>query len=348
VSNNQSVSVFYEGQDDLADILAVSICSVCYNTEAFVNFYILDCGICALNKKLLESLKSKFTNFSLEFIPVDLAQFHHLTPWCEKFWDCYARLIIPELKPDIKKAVYLDTDVIALDDIRKLWNESLDGYAFAAAADIGYDDYFFKNCVNNLNVSSKHIYANAGVLLLDCEKWRKENISKKLLQLAEQYKQHIHIICEDILSIFATENNYKLLPARYNLPDRDNKIQYSVAPEINDSYLQEEWKNVVLQHLSPGKAWKKAYNRETYRELKHFDGFWFFAEMTPFYAGLQKKFEYYNSLDATDRELSKRENQERKEIVRSFGIPLLTVYKTGNKKKYKLFNLLTIMTVKGK
>ena len=48
-------------------------------------------GICAFNKKLLESLKSKFNNFSLEFIPVDLTQFHHLTPWCEKFWDSYAR-----------------------------------------------------------------------------------------------------------------------------------------------------------------------------------------------------------------------------------------------------------------
>ena len=139
--NQQVVSVFYEGQDDLADILAVSICSVCYNTEKFVNFYILDCGICAFNKKLLESLKSKFNNFSLEFIPVDLTQFHHLTPWCKKFWDCYARLIIPELKPDVKKAVYLDTDILALDDIGKLWNEPLNGYAFAAAADIGYGDF---------------------------------------------------------------------------------------------------------------------------------------------------------------------------------------------------------------
>lgn len=70
--------------------------------------------------------------------------------------------------------------------------------------------------------------------------------------------------------------------------------------------------------------------------------------MTPFYAGLQKKFEYYNSLEATDRELSKRENQERKDIIRILGVPVITLYKLGNKKRYKLFNLLTIMTVKGK
>lgn len=224
----------------------------------------------------------------------------------------------------------------------------MNGYAFAAAADIGYGDFFFNNCVGNLNVSPRHIYANAGVLLLDCEKWRKDNICQKLLQLADQYKQHIHIICEDILSIYFSENQYRLLPARYNLTDRDNLIQKTVAPAIDDNYLQEEWKHIILQHLSPGKAWKKAYSSETFRELKHFDSFWFFAEMTPFYAGLQKKFEYYNSLEATDRELSKRENQERKDIIRILGVPVITLYKLGNKKRYKLFNLLTIMTVKGK
>ena len=213
---------------------------------------------------------------------------------------------------------------------------------------IDQPDFFFNNCVGNLNVSPRHIYANAGVLLLDCEKWRKDNICQKLLQLADQYKQHIHIICEDILSIYFSENEYRLLPARYNLTDRDNLIQKTVAPAIDDNYLQEEWKHIILQHLSPGKAWKKAYNSETFRELKHFDSFWFFAEMTPFYAGLQKKFEYYNSLEATDRELSKRENQERKDISRILGVPVIALYKLGNKKRYKLFNLLTIMTVKGK
>ena len=344
----QIISIFYEGQDDLVDVLAVSMASVCYNTKSFINFYILDCGICKFNKILLEKLKDKFNNFSIEFIPIDLTQFKHLTPWCGKYWDCYSRLLIPELKKDIDKAIYLDSDVIALDDILALWQEPMNGFAYAAAADIGYNKFFFENCINNLNVSTKHIYANAGVLLIDCKKWRKDKICDKLFQIADKYKQHIYIICEDILSVYSSENKYKLLPQRYNLTDRDNCIKTTVAPEITDEYIENEWKHIILQHLSPGKAWKKAYNQSTQRELKHFDSFWFFTEMTPFYSGMQKKFNYYNSLDALKLHQMANENKSICTKIRILGLPLVTKYEQNNKIKYKLFNKVTIMTVKGK
>lgn len=344
----QNISIFYEGQDDLIDILAVSMASVCYNTKSFIDFYILDCGICNFNKKQLALLKEKFTNCSIEFIPIDLTQFKHLAPWCGKYWDCYSRLLIPELKKDIDKAIYLDSDVIALDDILALWQEPMDGFAYAAAADIGYEKLFFENCINNLNVSAKHIYANAGVLLIDCKKWRKDKICDKLFQIADKYKQHIYIICEDILSIYSSENKYKLLPSRYNLTDRDNCIKSTVAPEITDEYIEKEWQHIILQHLSPGKAWKKAYNQDTYRELKHFDSFWFFAEKTPFYAGLQKKFDYYNSLDALKLNQIAQENRNIVSKMRILGFPLLTKYEYKKKIKYKLFNKITVITVKDK
>ena len=48
------IPVFYEGQDDLVEVLATSIASVCYNTQSFIDFYILDCGLHEANKKLLE------------------------------------------------------------------------------------------------------------------------------------------------------------------------------------------------------------------------------------------------------------------------------------------------------
>lgn len=113
------ISVFYEGQDDLIEILATSIASVCYNTKSFINFYILDCGICELNKKLLETLKHKFDNFTIEYIPMDLKKFSQLKGYTEKnYVDCYSRLLIPELKPELDKAIYLDVDIILMDDIK--------------------------------------------------------------------------------------------------------------------------------------------------------------------------------------------------------------------------------------
>ena len=81
MDNQQVVSVFYEGQDDLADILAVSICSVCYNTEKFVNFYILDCGICAFNKN---SEKGKFVNERCGFS----CELFEINPYCWEDCTC--------------------------------------------------------------------------------------------------------------------------------------------------------------------------------------------------------------------------------------------------------------------
>ena len=40
MENKEHIPVCYEGQDDLIDILATSICSICYNTKSFIDFYI--------------------------------------------------------------------------------------------------------------------------------------------------------------------------------------------------------------------------------------------------------------------------------------------------------------------
>ena len=44
-SKKQHIPVFFEGQNDLIYILGTAMASICYNTESFIDFYILDCGI---------------------------------------------------------------------------------------------------------------------------------------------------------------------------------------------------------------------------------------------------------------------------------------------------------------
>lgn len=88
-------------------------------------------------------MKEKFNNFSIEFIPVDLKQFKGLKGWGSgNFLDCYARLLIPELKQNLDKVIYLDSDVIAMDDINLLWEQDLEEYVYAAVPDLGYSDFF--------------------------------------------------------------------------------------------------------------------------------------------------------------------------------------------------------------
>ncbi len=336
---NTNIPVFFEGQDDLVDILATSICSICYNTKSFIDFYILDCGISAFNKKQLETLKARFNNFSIKYLPIDLKQFKGLRGWGAKgqFVDCYARLLIPEVAPEIDRAIYLDTDVIALGDIKMLWDEDMGGYEMAATSDIGATQKIIKKCVENLGVSKDHIFANAGVVLIDCKKWRKNQSSAKMLEIAKKYKEHISTIIEDIFCIYYNNNNYKLLKNRYNLPDRKNVIK-NTFPNISDEYIEEEWRHEIIQHFSPVKVWKRIENDYNGRKLRNFDSFWFFAEMTPFYAGMTKTFSISNQPKETNYEYYK---------LFEF-IPFLTVIKKNNKKKYNLFGFIPLLTLRTK
>ena len=331
------IPVFFEGQDDLIDILATAMCSICYNTTSFIDFYVLDCGICPFNKKQLETLKSRFQNFSLEFIPIDLRRFDGMKGWPPpkyQFLDCYARLLIPELKPELNRVIYLDSDIIALGDIKELWEQDLKGFALGAVADIGYDEFHLFNCINNLNVDPKHIYANAGMLLVDCEKWRQNAITEQLLKIGRDNKDHLIVLNEEILSIYFSPNNYCLMDNRFNLTDTLSKICKTVAPHITDEYMCIQWKNPVIYHFCYGKPFRKVKNSYDGRVLRHFDSFWFFAKMTPFYAGMKLRFD----------EARRMERKDIKEEYRLFNLlPLMTVRTKDNIKRYKLFGGIPLL-----
>lgn len=346
----EHIPVFLEGQDDLAGVLATAMCSICYNTESFIDFYVLDCGISSFNKKLLNTLKTKFTNFSLEFIPIDLKQFDGMKGWPPlkyQFLDCYARLLIPELKPDLNRAIYLDSDIIALGDIGELWAQDLNGFALGAVADNGYEEPYLSNCINNLNVDPKHIYANAGVLLIDCEKWRQNDITGQLLKIGRENKDHLIVINEDILSVYFSPNQYQLLDNRFNLADLPSKICKNVAPHITDEYMAEQWRKPIIYHFCHGKPFRQIKNVYDGRALRHFDSFWFFAQMTPFYAGLEKKI-YEKILEAANKlsneELEASNKLPKKETYKLFGFfPLMTVRKKYTKIYYKLFGIIPVI-----
>lgn len=340
----EHIPVFIEGQDDLIDILATAVCSICYNTTSFIDFYVLDCDICPFNKKQLESLKSKFDNFSIEFIPIDLKRFEGMKGWPPpkyQFLDCYARLLIPELKADIDRAIYLDSDVIALDDIKKLWDQDLEGFETGLVADIGYSQTNFDNCTKNLGVSPEHIYANAGMMLIDCKKWRENKITEKLLQIGREKKENLLTLNEDILSVYYNGNRYKRLDNRFNLSDFKCRICDYSAPQITDEYLANEWKHAVIYHFCHGKPFRQMKNNYNDRQLRHFDSFWFFASMTPFYAGMKIRFEESN-------EIAKRRDTVKEEIKLFNIIPLLTVRTRQETKWYRLFGFLPVMKKKRK
>jgi lipopolysaccharide biosynthesis glycosyltransferase len=137
--------------------------------------HIIDGGISTKNKSKLLQISQKYNfQLNLKFLSINTSSFkrfmtsHHITK------ETYYRISIPDLLDQhIDKVIYLDGDVIVKDDITILWNKNIKKYHLAAVE-------------GGLGRNRKQIlpkgynYFNAGVMLINLEKWRKDNISSKV------------------------------------------------------------------------------------------------------------------------------------------------------------------------
>lgn len=262
-----NVPIFLSSDNNYAPFVATTIASVCDNTKSFCEFYVIDGGISPDNRSKIMALSEQFKNFSTEFITIDYDKyFKNFREITYLGLSTYSRFLISELKPEITKCIYLDVDIIVIDDIKKLFDINLDNYVIGAVRDTGNSKYL--NYVKqSIGLPANSIYFNAGVLLINNSKWVGQNITQKLFDIEQKYREKLKIADQDILNI-CFQNSYKLLDIKYNTM-YDN-------PEI------------IIRHFTNyPKVWQADFylDLETKqpKKIEHADIFWKYAKMTPFY-----------------------------------------------------------------
>ena len=171
----------------------------------------------------------------------------------------YVRFLIPHICK-AEKALYMDADIIAIDDISPLWDTDFmqDGkeYAFAAAKGGPWKEW---NLHHGLPENFPQI--NNGVLLLNCEKWHRDKMFDQLMDIAK--RTHYDMIIHDdqcTLNIWEYLNGgYAKFGYEYNV------MANECAPE-----------NLKILHYIIAKPW-------TDPSCKHADKWWNVAERTPFH-----------------------------------------------------------------
>lgn len=99
----------------------------------------------------------------------------------------YYRLLIPDLLPgDIEKAIYLDSDVLVLEDLRRLWNIDVGTRSHLAVHDLGQPyvsssweavpDY------REQGLPADAKYFNSGVMLINLRYWRAERVAERVAE----------------------------------------------------------------------------------------------------------------------------------------------------------------------
>ncbi len=146
-----------------------------------LNFYVLSDHFSAdLRKKVIDSLPPG--SASIHWVPIDLRPFEGFATARHVLKTTYARLLIPSIFAEgVSRVLYLDADLLVLDDLAPLWETDLKGAAVGAVVDV-LDGYVKAGVAEFDHVPPVQDYFNAGVLLIDLDPWRKERISEKALE----------------------------------------------------------------------------------------------------------------------------------------------------------------------
>ena len=267
------IPIFLSSDNNYAPYIATTIASICDNTAAFCEFYILDGGIKTDNKTKIKTLMEQYNNFSIEYINIDTEKyFKNFVTNSYITLPTYYRCIIPQLKLNLERILYLDVDIIVKGDIQELFNTNLDNKVLGAIKDLG-DSYYIKRLKFNVEIDPSHTYFNAGVLLIDCKKWREQNISEKLFNTEKKYRGKLLCNDQDVLNkVF--ENNYKMLLEKFNA-------------------LTLKGDTVIRHYYSKPKPWEiKQDIKNSSQLLQDVDLFWYYAQKTPYYEQLCANCQY--------------------------------------------------------
>jgi lipopolysaccharide biosynthesis glycosyltransferase len=210
----------------------------------------LQCYILAHNMtetsqhKVLNSLPSH--SATIHWVPVDLSLFRDFStvPYVSKM--TYTRLLIPKIIPEgVQRVLYIDTDVLVLDDLSPLWLMDLADVAIGAVLDAGLDNVLRERKPPFEKLPPVRRYFNAGVLLINLKVWRKAKISERALQYLASHPDTPYMD-QDALN-FACDGLWAELDSRWNFQNHF-KIRISTLSLVQ--------RPAVVHFVTSVKPWK--------------------------------------------------------------------------------------------
>ena len=157
----------------------------------------------------------------------------------------YYRIAAPWLLPaDLTRVIYLDSDLVVRGDLAALFATDLKGQPLAAAVDTAVPSVSAPLGLRNyraLGLAPDVPYFNAGVLVLDLARWRRERIPERAFDYLAAHIEVIRFWDQDVLNAVLA-GDFRALDPRWNqLPD--------VAHHIRE----EPW---IVHFASTSKPWQ--------------------------------------------------------------------------------------------
>lgn len=207
------MNIVYSCSDLFAEICGVSIYSLfsCNKYVPEIVVYIFDNGITQESKEKLNSIAIEF-NRTIVYIPMPKVK--DVYPDVDMdLGHTFTRMVLGRLLPqNIHRVLSLDSDTVIMDSLQELYDTDLGSNCIGGVYD----------CVGKaiqkdfLHADDDIDYCNAGVFLIDLDKWRKDNVEEDMMNLILRERDKIFFLEQDVMNrIFAKK--LTLLHPRYNM-----------------------------------------------------------------------------------------------------------------------------------
>ncbi|MCR4960382.1 MAG: glycosyltransferase family 8 protein [Lachnospiraceae bacterium] len=203
----------------------------------------------------------------------------------------FLRLMLPSFFPDIDKCIYLDGDLIVNSDLYSLYNVNMNrSYVAGVRAATYYKDISKTRKRLGIPKNIRNFeYINAGILLLDLKRMRKDGMEEKFNALVDrpfemQDQDIINKVCSGRIKIIDLKYNAVV---KYGLL---NPSLYEEMPHYQVAYKRKEYLNAcdnpaIIHFAGKKKPW--LYPEEDYRRL-----WWETAKRLPFYEDIRTEYNY--------------------------------------------------------
>lgn len=219
------------------------------NCEHHFRVFMITDGISSTNKSRLERLVIQYQN-NIEFLtPSDESKKKislDINSLNSGKWNpmIYYKLFIPHILPqEVTRCIFLDVDMVIVDDLMPLYETYLNkGEIIAAVEDV-------VSCIPRkeiLGMNPTQPYINSGVMLCDVTRWREEENKRPIFQFVSEWSSKI-INEQDVIAVYM-KDKIKLLPIRWNMVGCNYLRQRFVFPKYYPE-LTEARKYPAIHHF---------------------------------------------------------------------------------------------------
>lgn len=264
------------------------------NEECELSFHIYSDEVTAENRKKLQETEqelNKILPVKIFVHIVDNIIFAECAMWKGSYATFYKTVADRFLPREAERILFIDVDVLVVSDVRELIHYDLQGKTIAGVPERQVYTLTARKGTDTFNFENVFSYFNAGVIVIDLQRWRQNNCEQKVLEFLKKF--NLNCAEQDAFNAVLVDDVCHL-PYKWNKKWSKSlhpKYAYLIAENFRRvSPQQEQWfweglKNPSLIHYSvrpwAGDGFYVSKKDKEWYEYPHLDLWWEYAEKTP-------------------------------------------------------------------